>query len=116
MDVVPISVVGVVQEGRGSAEVVETILGDDPKRNIQKMFGRKDEMEVQGLIAAEDHRKAPILFDPSKFPVELGEGRPKEVPVPIPTPCPGQVLLELLRSATIKFDGDDQKAYVRCSL
>ena len=84
MDVVPISLVGVVQEGGGSAEILETVPGDGPTRNIQKMFGREDEMEVEGLVAAEDDGKASILFDPSKFPVEFGKGRPKEVPVPIP--------------------------------
>jgi hypothetical protein len=46
MDVVPISLVGVVQEGGGLTEIPETPLSFGPTRNIQKMFGRKDEMEV----------------------------------------------------------------------
>jgi hypothetical protein len=89
MDVVPVSLVGVVQEGGGSAEVLETVTGDGSTRNIQEMFGRKDEMEVEGLVAAEDDGETSILFDAPKLPVEFGKGRPKEVPVPIPTPCPG---------------------------
>ena len=76
MDVVPILLVGVVQEGRGSAKVRQAVPGDGLGRNRQQVFGRKDEMEVQRLIAAEDHRKAPILLDPAKFPVEFGKGRP----------------------------------------
>ena len=46
MDVVPISLMGVVQEGGGLAEIPETILGDGPTRNRQQVFGREDEMEV----------------------------------------------------------------------
>src|SRR4029077_16186395 len=84
-----------------------------PTRNIQKMFGRKDEMEVEGLVAAKDDGETAILFHSSKFPIEFGKGRPKEVPVPIPTPCPGQVFLKLLRSATVKLNGNNQETNIR---
>jgi len=76
MDVVPVSLVGIVQDCRGPTEILETILGDGPTRNIQKMFGRKDEMEVERFVAAEDNGETAILLDPAKFPVEFGKGRP----------------------------------------
>jgi hypothetical protein len=74
MDVVPISLVGVVQKGGGSAEVLETVGGDGPTRNIQEMFDREDEMKVEGLVAAEDNGKAPIFSQPAKFPGKFGKG------------------------------------------
>jgi hypothetical protein len=64
MDVVPISLVGIVQDGRGPAEILEALTGDDSARNTEKMFRREDEMKVDGLVAAEHNGKAPIFLDP----------------------------------------------------
>jgi hypothetical protein len=41
MDVVPISFVGIVQDGRGLAKILVAVTGDSPARNTQEMFGRR---------------------------------------------------------------------------
>ena len=77
-DVVPISLVGVVQEGGRSAEMLQSVRGGDPKRNIQKMFGREDEMKVERLVAAKDDGKAPrysLTLRNSRS--SFGKGRPR---------------------------------------
>jgi hypothetical protein len=109
---VPAPIVDIVQDGGGPAEIRQTIFGDRPSRDVLKVFGRKDEMEMQGPVAAEHDGKAAILLCPLQVAIQVGKGRSGEIPVSVLTPGPNQVCFQLLRTLAVKFNGDDQKSGV----
>ena len=72
----------IVQDGGGPAKIRQTIRGDRRKRDVLKVFKGEDEMEVQGLVAAEHNGKPAILLCLLQVAVQVGEGRSGEIPSP----------------------------------